>query len=147
MAISASGLYVTTWTDILDTTQLAVDFDAENHKIALYTNSITPNFSTDTGYSSSPYTSGEASGAGYTAGGQALTGTALSESPTRTIKWAADNMQWTSSTITAKGALIYANALTGKNCILLVNFGSDFSTVSGTFLITWSASGIFTLSL
>jgi hypothetical protein len=147
IAISASGLYLATWQDILDTTQLAVDFDAENHKIALFTNSITPNFSTDTSYSSSPYTSGEASGGGYSAGGQALTGTAFSESPTGTLKWAADNMQWTSSTITAKGALIYANALAGKNVLLLVNFGSDFATVSGTFLISWSGSGVYTLDL
>ncbi|MEV8638086.1 hypothetical protein AB0395_41185 [Streptosporangium sp. NPDC051023] len=147
MALSASGLFVATWTDILDTTQLAVDFDAENHKIALFTNSITPNFSSDTAYGVSPYNSGESSGAGYTAGGQLLTGTALSESPTGTIKWAADNMQWTSSTITAKGALIYADALAGNNAIVLINFGSDFSTVSGTFLITWNSAGVFNLDL
>lgn len=147
MTISASGLYLATWTDILDTTQLAVDLDAENHKIALFTNSVTPNFSTDTAYGTSPYNAGESSGAGYTAGGQALTGTALSESPTGTMKWAADNMQWTSSTITAKGALIYANALAGKNAIVLVNFGSDFSTVSGTLLVTWHSGGIFNIDL
>ncbi len=147
MAITSSGLYYDTWSKMLGATQLAIDLDAENHKIALFTNSITPNFSTDTGYSAAPYTSGEASGAGYTAGGATLTGTALSESPTRTIKWSADNVQWTSSTITAKGALIYANALTGKNNIMLTNFGSDYSTISGTFLITWNASGILTISL
>lgn len=147
MSITASGLFLATWTDILDTTQLAVDLDLETHKIALFTNSITPNFSTDSSYSSSPYTSGESSGTGYSAGGQALTGTALSESPTGTLKWAADNMQWTSSTITTRGALIYANALAGKNVILLVNFGSDFSTVDGTLLITWAAGGVFALDL
>ncbi|MCC5574469.1 hypothetical protein IMZ11_02285 [Microtetraspora sp. AC03309] len=147
MAITASGLYYQTWSKILDATQLAVDFDAENHKIALFTNSITPNFSTDSSYSSSPYTSGQSSGTGYTAGGQALTGTAISESPTKTIKWAADNMQWTSSTITARAALIYADALAGKNCILLSNFGSDYATVSGTLLITWSGSGVMTIAL
>lgn len=146
MAISASGLYVSTWTDILDTTQLAIDLDAENHRIALFTNSITPNFSSDTAYGVSPYNSGESSGAGYTAGGQLLTGTALSESPTGTIKWAADNMQWTSSTITAKGALIYADAVSDR-AIVLVNFGSDFSTVSGTLLITWNSAGIWNLDL
>lgn len=148
MSVTASGLYIATIQDIFDTTQLAVDWDAENHKIALYTNSLTPNFSTDVGYSASPYTSNEVSGGGYSAGGQALTGTAFSESPTGTLKWAADNMQWTSSTITnAKCAFIYANSLTNKNALVLVNFGADYSTVSGTFLITWNAAGVWTVDL
>ena len=40
----------------------------------------------------------------------------------------------------ARAALVYANALTGKNGIVLVNFGADYSTNNGVFAITWSAS-------
>lgn len=148
MAISASGLFYITWRDVLDTTQLAIDLDLETHKIALFTNSITPNFSTDTAYGVSPYDANEVSGTGYSAGGAALTTTAVDESPTGTIRWDADNSSWSTSTITnAKGGLIYADALAGNNAICLVNFGADYSTVAGTFLITWASGGIFTWDL
>lgn len=148
MAISASGLFYITWRDVLDTTQLAIDLDLETHKIALFTNSITPNFSTDTAYAVSPYDANEVSGTGYTSGGAALTSTTVDESPTGTIRWDAADSSWTTSTITnAKGGLIYADALAGNNAICLVNFGADYSTVAGTFLITWSSSGIFTWDL
>lgn len=148
MAITASGLFVVTWTDVLDTTQLAVDLDLETHKLAMFTNSITPNFSTDTAYGSAPYNANEVSGTGYTAGGTVLTSTALSESPTGTIMYDAADTSWASSTITnARGGLAYADALAGNNALFLVNFGADFSTVNGTFLIQWASGGLFTWDL
>jgi hypothetical protein len=148
MAVTASGLFIATFTDVLDTTQLALDLDLETHKVAMFTNSITPDFSTNTAYGVSPYNANEVSGTGYTAGGVALTGTALSESPTGTIMWDATDVAWTTSTITnARAALIYADALAGNNAICLVNFGADYSTVAGTFTIQWAATGIFTLDL
>lgn len=148
MAVTASGLFVLTWTDVLDTTQLAVDLDLETHKVAMFTNTITPNFSTDTAYGVTPYDANEVSGAGYSAGGSALVGTALSESPTGTIMWDATDHAWTSSTITsARCALIYADALVGNNALVLVNFGADYSTNNGTFTIQWASGGIFTWDL
>jgi len=148
MAITASGLYVVTFTDILDTTQLAVDLDLETHKTAMFTNSITPNFSTDTAYGVAPYNANEVSGAGYTAGGELLTGTALSESPTGSIKYDANDVSWAASTITnARGALVYADALAGNNALMFFNFGADFSTVGGTFTIQWASGGLFGLDL
>lgn len=148
MAITASGLFVLTWIDVLDTTQLAVDLDLETHKVAMFTNSITPSFSADTAYGAAPYNGNEVSGAGYTSGGTVLTTTALSESPTGTIMYDAADTSWAASTITnARGALIYADALAGNNALLLVNFGADYSTSSGTFTIQWAATGIFTWDL
>ena len=148
MAVTASGLFIPTVTDILDTTQLAIDLDLETHKVAMFTNSITPNFSTDTAYGVSPYNANEVSGTGYTAGGATLTGTGVSESPTGTIMWDASDVSWTTSTITsARCALVYADALAGNNAIVLVNFGADYSTSAGTFTIQWASGGIFTLDL
>lgn len=148
MAVTASGLFFPTWRDLLDTTQLAIDLDLETHMVAMFTNSITPNFSSDTAYGTSPYDANEVSGTGYTAGGTALTGTALSESPTGTLMWDGDDTSWASSTITdARCSLIYADALAGDNAILLVDFGADYSTVSGTFQIIWPTAGIFTIDL
>lgn len=148
MAITASGLYVVTWMDILDTTQLAIDLDLETHKVAMFTNVITPNFSTDTAYGVAPYNANEVSGTGYTAGGALLTTTTVSESPAGTLMWDAADTSWASSTITnARGALLYADALVGNNAICLVNFGADYSTNNGTFTIQWAATGILTIDL
>jgi hypothetical protein len=148
MAVTASGLFVATWIDVVDTTQLALDLDLETHKVAMFTNSITPNFSTDTAYGVSPYNANEVSGTGYSSGGTALTTTAVSESPTGTLMWDAADTSWTTSTITnARCALIYADALAGNNAIVLVNFGADYSTSAGTFTIQWASGGIFTIDL
>lgn len=148
MAITASGLFLVTHMDILDTTQLAVDYDLETHKYALFTNSITPNFSSDTAYGSAPYNANEVSGTGYIAGGVALTSTALTESPTGTIMFDCADASWTTSTITnARGGLAYADALAGNNALFLHNFGADFSTVAGTFLVQFAAGGLWTWDL
>jgi hypothetical protein len=151
MAITASGLFVTTWLDILDTTQLAIDLDLETHKIALFSDTITPNYSTDTAYGTGTYASNEVSGTGWAAGGVALTSTALAESVTGSIVWDAADVSQAGTTLTsAMGGLIYADALAGNNAILLVDFVTAVSTVSGTLTITWAApasGGIFNLDL
>jgi len=148
MAVTVSGLFVPTWLDILDTTQLAIDLDLETHKVAMFTNSITPNFSSDTAYGVAPYNANEVSGTGYTSGGAVLTSTTITESPTGTLKWDAADSAWTTSTITnARCALMYADALAGNNAICLVNFGADYSTVAGTFTIQYAAAGIFTIDI
>ena len=147
MAISASGIYVPTIVDVLDTTQLPIDLDLETHKVALFTNSVSPNFTTDTAYGVSPYNANEVSGTGYTSGGATLTGTTFTGSA-GVATFDASDVSWTSSTITAaKGALVYADALAGNNAIVLINLGADYSTSAGTLAITWSASGIFTMTL
>lgn len=145
MTITVSGLYVATLVDALDTTQLALDLDLETHKVAMFTNSITPNFTTDTAYAVSPYDANEVSGTGYSAGGVALSTTTFTGSSGSATFDAADT-SWSSSTITnARGALVYADALAGNNAICLVNFGADYSTNNGTFQITWHATGIFVI--
>lgn len=143
MAVTASGLYVATFVDILDATQLAVDLSSTSNKVAMFQNSITPNFTTDTAYS----TTGEVSGTGYTAGGAAVTTPTVTASSGSLVFDLADT-SWASSTITnARCAMLYADALAGNNAICLVNFGADYSTVSGTFTIQWPAGGMFSIDL
>lgn len=152
MAVTASGLFVATFADILDTTQLAVDLDLETHKGALFTNTITPNFATDTAYGVAPYNANEVSGTGWAAGGVALTGTALDVSTTSgTLIFDATDVSVAGTTLTnARCYLLYADALAGNNAIVLVNFGADFSTNNGTFGIQWAApasGGVFNIDL
>lgn len=143
MAWSGSGLYVSTFMDIFDTTQLGLDFDAEDHKMALYTNSNTPDYTNDTAYSST----NEVTGTAYTAGGKVLTGTAMSKA-SGNLTWDCDNVSWTSSTIASiRGAKIYADALGGNNLIMGIDFGQDYGTSDGTLLVAVNSSGLFVLDL
>lgn len=146
MAVTASGWFVATMVDVFDTTQLAIDLDLETHKIALFNNTITPNFDTDTAYGVAPYATNEVTGTNWAAGGVALTGTTVTISPTGTMMFDAADVSVASTTLTnARCGLIYADVLAGNNAIILVNFGADYSTVAGTFGITWSALGVGTV--
>lgn len=100
-------------------------------KIALYTNAATLDATT------AAYTAtGEVSGSGYTAGGQALT---VNQVPTvgsgtgTTSYLSFGNVSWTSS-FTARGALIYLDNGTTNPTICVLDFGSD-KTSSSTFTV------------
>lgn len=147
MAVSGSGLYVVTFVDALDTTQLAIDLDLETHKIALFTNTITPNYTTDTAYGAAPYNANEVSGTGWAAGGVALTGTTFTGASGIATFDATDVSASTTTLTNARMGLIYADVLAGNNAIVGIDFTADYSTVAGTFAITWNASGIFYIDL
>jgi hypothetical protein len=147
MAVTASGLFYATFADVLDTTQLALDLDLETHKGALYSNSITPNFSTDTAFGTGTYAT-DITGTNWAAGGVALTGTTVSESPTGSLMFDATDVSVASTTLTGvRCYLLYADALAGNNAIVLVNFGADYATTNGTFAVQWAAAGIFAIDL
>lgn len=144
MAFPTSRLAVATFVDALDTTQLAIDLDLETHRVALFTDSVTgADLTTDTAYGVGAWASNEASGTGYTAGGNLLTGTTFTHTGSGVLTFDATDSSWATSTITARGALLYADALAGNNILVAVNFGSNFTSTAGTFAITWDAAGIF----
>ena len=148
MGVTASGLYVATFRDVLDTTQLAVDMDLETHKGALFSNTITPNFDTDTAFGVAPYNANEVFGTGWATGGVVLTTTDFTISPTGTLMYDATDVSVAGTTLTgARCYLLYADALAGNNALVLVNFTADFSTVNGTFGIQWAATGLLTIDL
>jgi hypothetical protein len=146
MAFPASALAVATWVDLADTTQLAIDLDLETHKVALFTNSVAaPDLTTDTAYGVAPWNANEVSGTGYTAGGALLTGTTYLHTSGGVVVWDATDPSWSTATITARGALYYADALAGNNIIMAQTFGADITSTAGTFLITLAAGGIFSI--
>ena len=109
------------------------DFDnpgGNTFKIALYTSSATLGAST-TAYS----TSNEITGTGYSAGGNTLTSVSPTTSGTTAYVDFADTT-WSSSTITANGALIY-NANSSNAAVVTLAFGSDKSTSNGDFVIVF----------
>lgn len=110
------------------------DFDnpgGNTFKIALYTSAATLGAST-TAYSTSDEV---ATGGGYTAGGNTLTSVSPTTSGTTAFVDFADTT-WTSSTITANGALIYNNTNANRAVVVLA-FGSDKSSSNGDFQIVF----------
>jgi hypothetical protein len=148
MAFPSSGLFVATYVDVFDTTQLAIDLDLETHKVALFTNSVTgADLVTDTAYGVGAWVSNEVpNGSGYTTGGNALTGTTYLSTGSGVTTWDATDTPWTTSTFSSvRGCLIYADALAGNNAIIALTFGADYAVTAGTFTIQWNASGIYTI--
>lgn len=141
-AFGTSGMYLVTWIDNLDATQLAINTALTSHKIALYTNTLTPNFSTDSAYSAT----NEVSGAGYTATGQVIVSPTTTESPAGTIMYDLGDQIWASpTTVTARGGIEYADALTPKALMFAWTFGgSDIVSTAGTFTIAWNVLGAAT---
>ena len=98
-------------------------------KMALYTNSASLDAST-TAYTSS----NEVSGTGYSAPGKDLTNVNPSSSGTTGFAEFGDQT-WGSSTITARGALIYNDTATGDPSLVVLDFGSDKSSSAGDFAV------------
>lgn len=99
-------------------------------KIALYTSTATLG-ATTTAYSAT----NEVSGTGYTAGGNTLTNVTPTTSGTTAFTDFADS-SWTSSTITARGCMIY-NSTNSNRTVGVWDFGSDQISSSGTFTIVF----------
>ena len=97
-------------------------------KIALFTSSANLGAAT-TAYS----TSNETTGTAYNAGGNTLTNVTPTSSGTTAFTDFADTT-WSTSTITARGALIY-NSTQSNKAVAVLDFGSDKSSSSGDFTI------------
>lgn len=105
------------------------DFGADTFKIALYTSSATLD-ATTTAYSAT----NEASGTGYTAGGNTLTVSTTPTSSGTTAFISFSNTTWSTATITARGALIY-NSTNANKAVAVLDFGSDKTSTAGDFTI------------
>ena len=114
--------------EILVGTHNFTSTSGNSFKLALYTSSATLNAST-TAYT----TSNEVSGTGYTAAGAALTSVTPTTSGTTAFCDFAD-LTFSSSTITANGALIYNDTQSDK-AVCSLAFGGDKTSTAGDFTI------------
>ena len=141
----ASGLYGVTFLNALKN-DLALDLDdttADRFKVMLVTSAYTPDFGA---HDFKADVTNEVVGTGYTAGGESLTSVTLTQAG-GTITFDAGNITWTSSTITARAAVLYDDLLTDDPLIAYIDLGADKSSSNGDFVITWDASGIFSIDL
>jgi hypothetical protein len=105
-------------------------------KIALFraTGSIVGTYgAATTNYSDMTGNSDEASGTGYTAGGNTLVNVTPTSSGTTAFTDFADTT-WANATITASGALIYNSSASNK-AVAVLNFGGDKTSTAGDFTI------------
>ena len=125
-----------------------VDWDSDTIKVLLATSSYTPNQDTHDYFND--VSSAEVTGTGYTAGGITLSSkTATYDSGTNVIVLDAADVTWSSSTITARYAVVYDSTGTSSTSALIgyVDFGSDQSSTNGNFTITWDSTGIVRITV
>lgn len=122
-----------------------IDLDTDTIKVALVTSSYTPDVDNHVYWSD---VTNEVTGTGYTAGGATLANPSVTQDNTNDKGvFDADDVTWSSSTITARGAVLYKDTGSASTSPLICyfDFGSDKSSSNGDFTIQWSADGIISL--
>ena len=102
----------------------------DTFKLALYDNNASFTAAT-TAYTATDEVSNSGS---YAAGGGSLTNVTPTTSGTTALTDFAD-LEFTSATITARGALIYNSTASGNPTVAVLDFGADKTSTTGTFTI------------
>ena len=110
------------------------DLDTHTLKLALIKASPSGTYNAaTTNYSSVTGNSDEASGSGYSSGGQNLDGAAISVSGTTAIVDFTDEV-FSSATVSADGCIIYNSSASNK-AICVIDFGGTKTSTNGDFTI------------
>jgi hypothetical protein len=131
MAFSGNFMCTSFKKELLEAVHNFKNSGGSTFKIALYTNSASFNAST-TAYTAT----NEVSGTGYSAGGNTLTRVDPTSSGTTAFTDFADTT-WSSSTITARGAMIYNDSAAGNPAVVILDFGSDKTSTNGDFTVVF----------
>jgi hypothetical protein len=119
-----------------------VDWVTDTIKVALVTSSYTRDNDLHDFFND---ITNEITGTGYTAGGATLgSKTDAIDTTANEARLDAADTTWTTSTLTARQAIIYKDTGTASTSPLIswVDFGADVSTTAGTFQITWDSTGV-----
>ena len=84
----------------------------------------------------------EVTGTGYTAGGTTVTATVTRDNATDRVDITFANPSWASSTITARGVVIYKSrggAATADELVCYGDFGANVSSTNGTFTVNFTS--------
>ena len=134
MAFSGNFMCTSFKKELLEGVHDFLNSGGDTFKIALYTNSASFTAAT-TAYT----TSNEVTGTNYTAGGNTLTRVNPASSGTTAFTDFADTT-WSSSTITARGAMIYNDTASGNPAVVILDFGSDKASTNGDFTVVFPAA-------
>lgn len=121
------------------------DLNSADIKVALLTSSHTP--APESNASWADVSANEASGTGYTAGGQTISNFSVTaDSGNRLVTADGDDVEWTNSTIDASYAVVYnasPSTDSNKDLIMLIDFGGQESSENASFTIQWDSNGIY----
>jgi hypothetical protein len=121
-----------------DTARGNIDFDSNTFKAMLVTSSYTPNKDS---HDKRDDVTNEASGTGYTAGGETTTVTVTKDNTNDKVTIEFGAVSWSSSTITARGCVYYKSrggASSADELVAYNDFGGDVSSSGGTFSVAAS---------
>jgi len=124
-----------------------IDLDTNTIKTALTTSSYTPDQDTHQYFNQ---VTNEITGTGYTAGGATLGSKSVGYTgATNVFKFDAADSAWTTSTLTARTAVIYKDTGSAATSPLITYHqeSSDVSTTVGTFTVQHGSAGIFTITV
>ena len=136
MAFSGNFMCTSFKKELMTATHNFTNSTGNTFKLAMYTNSASFTAAT-TAYT----TSNEVSGTGYTAKGATLTNVTPTTSSTTAFTDFAD-VTFSSSTITARGALIFNDSASGDPAVLVLDFGSDKESSNGDFVIVFPTADV-----
>jgi hypothetical protein len=126
-----------------------IDFNSDTIKVALLSSSYVPDQDVHDYFDD--VSSYEVTGTGYTAGGATISNcTVTYTGATNTCKLDGDDATWSSSTITARYAVIYDSTpgTPGTNpLIAYLDFESNQSSDSGDFKMIWGTNGILSFEV
>jgi hypothetical protein len=124
----------------------AINLQSDTVKLMLLTSSHTPNADTDEFIDDVSANEVAASGT-YSAGGATLTKSSSTDDTDDEGVFDADDVSFTSATITARYAVIYKDTGTPSTSPIIceIDFGENKTSTSGTFTITFAAEGILNL--
>ena len=116
-----------------------IDMDTDTFKVILTTSSYTENKDS---HDKRDDVTNEVTGTGYTAGGASTTVTvAAVDTANDDVEITIGAASWTTSTITARKAVIYKSrggASSADELVCVIDFGSDVVSTAGTFTLTAS---------
>jgi len=125
----------------------SIDLDTDTINVMLVTSTYTPDQDT---HEYRDDITNEVSGTGHSAGGSALASKAVTADNTDNEGvFDANDVSWSTSTITARGAVLYkarGGASSADELICYIDFGSDKISTAGTFTIACNAEGILNLA-
>lgn len=121
-----------------------IDLDAPCN-VALVTSAYTPNIDTHDFFND---VTNEVAGSGYVAGGITLSSTTVILDTTGDeAEFDAADITWATSTLTARGAVLYRNTGTAATSPLIAyfDFTTDQTSSAGNFTIAWNSEGLLNL--
>jgi hypothetical protein len=130
-------------------TAVLIDYLTDTIKVALFTDAHAPDQDVDEFYDAAHGMTEVANGNGYTTGGATLgTKTLGYTAGTNVIMFDAANVTWSTSTITARYAVIYdSTPASNKPMLGYVDFGTNQSSSNGDFTITWDTEGVLKITV